>query len=270
MASTLSNADNHAECTCAVEREAAPPRVVVWEADGSPYGDIRYSHELATRLASRGIPVSIVPLARRAPSAVELHAPVHLVSGGRSPVWSHQPWILRARQVMEKIVDRALDGKAHVTGICFGSQLIASVLAGPHAVRANPYGIEAGLSTVTCMDGSETYVVSEFHYEEIDAKSIENVGGKITLTNDHTHVQAFTVGSNITGFQFHPELEPTATWRTLWSHRKLIRNRSHAPASAPRSVCSLGSLWDAGTFDRLVIEPFAPPSALAGGVSSRG
>lgn len=255
MASTLKAPKPTAQSRHAGVPSGAPPHVVVWEADGSPYDGLGYGHAVASRLAARGVHVTTVPLTWRRPSPKELSAPVHLVSGGTTPVDSQQTWVLEARQSFKQVLTRALDGEASITGICFGSQFIVSMLAGPDAVGPNPQGIEAGLTVVHSTDGSTEIVVSQFHYDHIEADAVKAIGGEVVLTNDHTQVQAFAIGSTIVGLQFHPELDPPATKATISSHRQLIHARTSAPASVRESVQRLASRWSDELFDCFVLEP---------------
>jgi len=247
------------------------PRVVVWEADGSPYGGRRYGDAIMARLAVAGVAATTVPLTRRRPSAEELAAPVHVLSGGVTPATSGRHWVRSARRHLEPVLVRALAGEATVTGICFGAQLIAATLAGPGAVGPNPRGMEAGLAVVRPPPSGTSAapdvrdaagsVVSEFHHHLVDPAAVAALGGEVVLSNDHTEVQAFTVGPTIVGLQFHPELDPAATRATVRAHHHLIRAHGAAPGAALGSIDRLGGGWRAEIFDRLVVQPALPPAS---------
>jgi GMP synthase-like glutamine amidotransferase len=246
------------------------PRVVVWEADGSPYGGRRYGDAIMARLAVAGVAATTVPLTRRRPSPEELAAPVHVLSGGVTPATSDRRWVRSARRHLEPVLVRALAGEATVTGICFGAQLIAATLAGPGAVVPNPRGMEAGLAVVRPPQSGMSAapdvrdavgsVVSEFHHHLVDPAAVAALGGEVVLSNDHTPVQAFTVGPTIVGLQFHPELDPAATRATVRAHGDLIRAHGAAPGAALASIDRLGGRWRAEIFDRLVVQPALPPA----------
>jgi GMP synthase-like glutamine amidotransferase len=239
------------------------PRVVVWEADGSPHGGVGYGHAIRVRLAAAGVTATTVPLSCRRPTAEELAAPVHVLSGGMTPATSRRPWVRSARRDLEPVLVRALAGEAVVTGICFGAQLIAATLAGPSAVRPNPRGIEAGLALVRppgpgpgldAIGDGAGIVVSELHYHHIEPAAVAALGGRIALSNDYTTVQAFTIGPTIVGLQFHPELDPAATRATVRAHGELIRAHGGRPAATLASIDRLGEGWRAETFDRFVVQ----------------
>lgn len=236
-------------------RSGRRPVVVVWEADGSPFGGLGYGHAITTRLAEAGIPTTTVPLTRRTPSDDELAAPVHVLSGGSTPVTSSRPWVRSARRALEPVLARALAGRATVTGICFGAQLIAATLAGPGAVGPNPRGLEAGLTLVRPPGRRAGVVVSQIHYHCIEPSAVAAVGGEIILSNGHTAVQGFTVGPTITGLQFHPELDPTAARATVSAHRDLMRAHGTTSDAALASIEKLATRWRTDPFDHYVARP---------------
>jgi len=248
------------------------PSVVVWEADGSLPGGQGYGSAITARLAAAGIVATSVPLTRRRPTPDELAAPAHVLSGGVTPSASHRPWVRRARLDLEPVLRRAMAGRATVTGICFGAQLIAATLAGPRAVRPNPRGMEAGLTLVRPPGGrrwaasdhpgvgpgvgpGSPLVVAEFHHHLVDPAAVVALGGEIVLSNDHTTVQAFAIGPNILGVQFHPELDPATILAMVREHRHLIRSHGTEPSAAAASIDRLRDRWRAETFDDLVARP---------------
>ncbi|HEY8525156.1 MAG TPA: hypothetical protein VIL48_09345, partial [Acidimicrobiales bacterium] len=243
------------------------PRVVIWEADGSPDGRHRYGDAIAARLAAAGIASTTVPLARRRPSTEELAAPVHVLSGGETSATSNRRWVRAARRSLEPVLVRARAGEAAVTGICFGAQLIAATLAGPGAVSPHPSGMEAGLAVVSGSAasgsagsgaGAAGVVVSELHHHRVEVEAVAAVGGDVLLSNDHTEVQAFAVGPAIVGLQFHPELDPAAMRATLGAHRPTLLAHAADPAAALASVDLLADRWWAGAFDRFIVDPARP------------
>jgi GMP synthase (glutamine-hydrolysing) len=248
------------------------PRVVLWEADGTPHRGRGYGDAIAARLAAAGIGVTTVPLTRRRPSPEELAAPVHVLSGGATPATSRRRWVRSARLDLEPVLVRALAGEATVTGICFGAQLIAATLAGPGAIGPNPQGMEVGLTLVRPPAASDApsigaaagIAVAEFHHHLIEPAAVAALDGEILLSNDHTAVQAFAIGPTIVGLQFHPELDPPATRATIRTHRDLIRAHGATPAAALASVDRLSDSWRAEIFDRFVVQPArraaAPPA----------
>jgi GMP synthase-like glutamine amidotransferase len=105
-------------------------------------------------------------------------------------------------------------------------------------------------------------VVSQIHYHCIEPSAVAALGGDIVLSNDHTTVQAFTVGPTITGLQFHPELDPAATRATVTAHDDLIRAHGTTPDAVLASVDHLATRWRPDTFDRFVTRPAAAAAHL--------
>jgi GMP synthase-like glutamine amidotransferase len=265
------------------------PEVVVWEADGSPFGGLGYGHAVVARLAEAGIVATTVPLTRRPPSPEEQAAPVHVLSGGTTPATSSQPWVRAARRALHPVLMRALAGEATVIGICFGAQLVVATLAGPGAVGPNPRGLEAGLVVVHppgCLPGrpgrrlrppapaspggpgsggalAMATVVAQIHFHHIDPAAVTALGGEVVLSNDHTTVQAFTLGPTIVGLQFHPELDPPATRSTIEAHRGLLQAHGLVPADVLATVDRLGVAWGAEPFDRYIVRPARGPLAAS-------
>jgi GMP synthase-like glutamine amidotransferase len=255
----------------AVPGERRRPRVVVWEADGSPYGGLGWGHAIVARLVAAGVRATTVPLTRRRPTPQELAAPVHVLSGGETSTSSRQPWVRSARDDLEGVLVRALAGQATVTGICFGAQLIATALAGLGAVGRNPRRVEAGLVLVRPPGADRepsdaaAAVVAELHYAHVEPAAVALLGGEVILTNDHTAVQAFRIGPTIVGLQFHPELDPAATRATVQAHGHLLQAHGLAPADVLASIDRLAHRWSSDPFDRFITRPAlsaAEPLAL--------
>lgn len=234
---------------------ALGPEVVIWQADGVVDGQRGYGAPIASRLATAGFGVSVVPLVERAPDRVELAAPVHVLSGGASPVDTDARWLREARAALAGLLERGLAGEAMVSGICFGAQLIASVLAGPAAVGPHPEGMQAGLVEVLRTDDLMVEVVSSFHYHGIDRASIEAAGARVLLTSSRTQVQAFAWGAGVLGLQFHPELAPDQLRATLLAHRRVVRAHGGAASRAAASIVEREQWWSESPWDRFVLTP---------------
>lgn len=228
------------------------PDVVVWEADGSVDGRVGYGRALAGRLGAAGWDVVTVPLTRRPPTEHELAAPAHVLSGGNTGVNDDVAWLDDARRCLATVLDRALAGATSVTGICFGSQLIARVLAGPAAVGPHPEGMQAGLVRVGVPDGPTAHVVSSFHYHRIDRSVVERAGIRVTLTSDRTSVQAFSAGAGVHGVQFHPELAPKALLRTLCRYRHVLERHGTTLTRSSASVHEHRRAWRDEVWHRYV------------------
>lgn len=230
-----------------------PPRVTIWEADGQPVPRVGYGAPIATRLRAAGFAVDVVPLLERTPTPDELGADLHVLSGGATPARAQVPWMRATRRAVQGVVERALAGNARVVGICLGAQMLASTLAGDAVVRSSPAGMEAGLRVVhsTRPDGTR-WVVPEFHHHELDPDRLVGAGATITVSNEHTEVQGFEAGEGVTGYQFHPELDPAAMTALLRTHAPLLHATGSSLSASLRSVAAHRVSWDPGTFDQLV------------------
>lgn len=236
------------------------PSVVVWEADGTHGSGGGYGGPLARQLRQRGHHVRVVALVERAPDAEELTAPFHLLSGGNTSATSDAEWVCRARSALSGVLDRALQRTADVVGICFGAQLLATALCGQRAVGPTAAGMEVGLARVHERSPGTTNgrsrVVAEFHHHEIAADAIRRAGATVTLTNEHTEVQAFEVGEHVVGYQFHPEWTPADMAATIGRCRRLIVETGGCAERGLATVADRYGHWDPLTFDRLVASRF--------------
>ena len=242
------------------------PEVVVWEADGRVDGRVGYGAPIARRLRAAGMTVSVVPLTERQPNEAELHAKVHLVSGGSTSVDSDEPWIRAFRGALTAVLHRSLAGQASLTGICFGAQLLATLLAGRGTAGPHPRGMQAGLVKLrpyaeadhTEPDIDAQVVVSSFHYHHIDRRRLEASGARIVADSRHTEVQAFECGAGVRGVQFHPELSPAELGVTLRVHRGVVQRYSHGrtrTVAAVRPSAEATARWSEGAWRRFVEDP---------------
>ncbi len=246
----------------------ATPDVVVWEADGSVDDALGYGAPLATRLRAEGFRVEVVPLPRRAPTAAELAAPSHVISGGNTPVGADVDWLARTRSSLRPLLDAAMRGDVALTGICFGAQLLATELAGPAAVGVHPGGLQAGLVEVSdidpATDGGPDRVagtVSSFHFHRIDRERLEQAGCRVLLESERTPVQAFDAGVAIRGIQFHPELEPRQLRQMLRTRRDVLDRHLVSMGAVNRSLVASGRRWDTALWESLVVDPIRARTA---------
>ncbi len=129
-------------------------------------------------------------------------------SGSELSVTKTAPFTQKAVTYIQKIRDKGVSQM----GICYGHQLICLALAGKHAVRSSPNGLEAGWSNVTFNNGAmnvlgirESEVVFQYHFDEV-IKLPE--GSEILATNAHTQIQAYVnYEQHLFGTQFHPEFD---------------------------------------------------------------
>ncbi|MDO8106019.1 hypothetical protein Q6348_02280 [Isoptericola sp. b441] len=239
----------------------AHPDVVVWEADGRPLPRLGYGARLAAPLRGLGARVVVVPYRRRALTAAELSAPVHVLSGGETTSFAGDPATRRTLADVTGLLRRAWRGDATVIGVCLGAQLIARAIAPALPPSFPTSGMEVGLCPVDGPGGP--IAVGQLHYEQIDPAFAEVDGVRLTHTNDHTRVQGFTWGPSVAGYQFHPEWDPGDVAAVLDRHAALLDLRHAEPSTALASVHLEQGSWSGRTVTELLVAPVA--RALAPG-----
>lgn len=112
-------------------------------------------------------------------------------------------------QVAALIGDFYSQGKP-VLGICLGAQLIARTLGSRVYPNDRP---ELGFTPLFPVEGADEAWLQDYpagmpmmqwHFDTFDLPP----GAQLLLTNDACKNQAFRVGSNVYGLQFHPEVTP--------------------------------------------------------------
>ncbi|HZG40741.1 MAG TPA: gamma-glutamyl-gamma-aminobutyrate hydrolase family protein [Nodosilinea sp.] len=112
-------------------------------------------------------------------------------------------------QVVELIREFHRQGKP-VLGICLGAQLIARAFNSRVYQNETP---ELGFTPLFPLEGVEEPWLQDYpagmpmmqwHFDTFDLPT----GAKLLLTNEVCKNQAFRLGSNIYGVQFHPEVTP--------------------------------------------------------------
>ncbi len=236
--------------------------VVVWEADGRA-GRHGYGPPISRRLHRAGLAVTTVRLTERPPNELEMAAPVHVLSGGNTAVDADAPWLIAARQRLAVVLSRALAGDAMVTGICFGSQLIAHELAGSGAVGPHPDGLQVGLFDVQCSARADAGVVSSFHFHRIVRSELLAAGARVELSSERTDVQAYSCGRFVRGVQFHPELTPRELRSTLRTYRDVIDHHGLDPRDVERDLRRGQRRWTDRLWDGYVYRPTVDALAAA-------
>ena len=129
-----------------------------------------------------------------------------IVMGGPMNIYEHRPhpW-LRAEK---EFLTRALEHGRPVVGVCLGAQLLADVLGG--RVYQNPVR-EIGWWPVRWREAARkvpgldflTATSTPLHWHG-DTFSLPQ-GAQLLASTGLTRHQAFALGPNVIGFQFHPE-----------------------------------------------------------------
>ena len=129
-----------------------------------------------------------------------------IITGSSSSVTERAPWMLRA----EELVRRIVAAKVPLLGICFGHQLVAEALGGK--VAKNPHGREIGTVEVRVKDESDPILrglPSRFHanYSHVDAVVTLPPGARVLGATDRDPHAMYAVGETTRGVQFHPEFD---------------------------------------------------------------
>lgn len=117
------------------------------------------------------------------------------------------PWL----KVEKRWLRRYLSSGKPALGLCLGGQLIANALGA--AVSRNPqqelgWGVVKKIEDVPkdCFKLPDSFNVMQWHSETFEIPK-----GAIHLAQNHIcRNQMYQIGKNILGFQFHPEITPSA------------------------------------------------------------
>jgi GMP synthase (glutamine-hydrolysing) len=165
------------------------------------------------------------------------------------------------RDAMEQVFSLGLP----VWGSCNGLQLAAAVLGGRVGASAN--GVEIGLASNLTLTGqgaahammagrSAVFASCTIHRDEVLALP---QGADLLVTNDHSPVQAFAVGTggvDFWGTQYHPEIAPPMIARSLRQRdgdRTLAADLDRVETD-PDAAARLGTTPDALRLDTRAIE----------------
>lgn len=169
--------------------------------------------------------VSITRLDRGDAIPDEVDHDVLMMFGGGISLTSQEPppWVEPEKNLIRRYIDR----DRHVLGICLGAQLIAAALGATVRRNREP---EVGWHQVSKADGAaETGVVSSlpesltaFHWHQ-DTFEIPS-GGRRLFQSQATRNQAFAIGEQVFGFQFHFEADER-TVRTFVAVSSLLRKQ---------------------------------------------
>jgi len=190
-----------------------------------------------------------------------------LVMGGPMDVWEEDkhPWLRAEKAAIRNWVAA---GRPFL-GMCLGAQLLAEACGG--AVRLMTAPPEVGIDTVRVEPDpifagmGETCPCFQWHGAEVVRLP---PGAKLLASSAGCHVQAFRLGANAYGLQFHMELTDTtaADWGALPEYAaalEAVKGAGAMPALQADVAQNLPALQDAaaiifGNFLKIAARSLAP------------
>jgi GMP synthase (glutamine-hydrolysing) len=134
------------------------------------------------------------------------------ITGSHSMVTDHEPWSERTAAWLRE----AAQQQTPTLGICYGHQLLAYALGGE--VGDNPRGLECGTVDVYLNEaGAADRLLGglanplRVHVSHQQTVLRLPIGARLLAWSDRDRHQAFRVGDNVWGVQFHPEFNAAAT-----------------------------------------------------------
>jgi len=181
-----------------------------YESLREPRGD--FEHWIADGLEAGGLPLLVLDPRQgdALPDAQDIAGVV--VTGSHSMVSHREPWSERAAQWLAGVVE---SDRVPVLGICYGHQLLAHALGGE--AGDHPAAIEIGTVQVRTTEAAAQDPLFAAMPERFDAHVVHRQSAlslppkAVRLAgNDFEPNQAFRVGSQTWGVQFHPEFDEDA------------------------------------------------------------
>ena len=142
-------------------------------------------------------------------------ADAFIITGSKYSVYDNLAWIAD----LKKIVNKIIESKIPILGICFGHQLLASCLGGK--IEKNIHGWELGSYQISLTkDGKSDPLFNNFHNNDIAYESHQDVVSSLPLKAIEL---AYTVKGNqsfcfddfLYGVQFHPEFSHNVTRKLM-------------------------------------------------------
>jgi len=153
-----------------------------------------------------------------------------ILTGSHHYVTDREPWSEAVADWIRKAVALNLP----LLGICYGHQLIAQALGG--RAGTNPAGLEFGTVEITTAAGAAgdpliQALAPRFHAHTCHAQTVLRLppGATLLAVSDRDAHQAFRVGRNCWGVQFHPEFDEAATRHYIDAYHSPLADQGSDP-----------------------------------------
>ena len=189
--------------------EGMKPRVVILKT-GTTYPQIKdqfgdFEDWFVARLSSQlDLTIADVTQTRPPGRPQDWHGVV--ITGSPAMVSDREPWSEHAAEWLKD----AVQANVPTFGVCYGHQLLAHALGGK--VGYHPQGRETGTQSVRLFDSAQSdplfrHLPQQFLAQLTHKQSVLELppGAVLLGASDFEPHQAFRVGNNAWGVQFHPE-----------------------------------------------------------------
>jgi GMP synthase (glutamine-hydrolysing) len=175
-------------------------------------------------------------------------ADAFVMTGSSASVTERAPWMLRAEELLRRIVD----ARVPLLGICFGHQMMAQALGG--LVERNPQGREIGTVRLQ-RERDDPLFAGLPRAFDVNATHVDTVtrlppGAEVLATTALDRAASFRVGPRALGVQFHPEFDADVMRRYLVARAHLVRQEGSDPDALRARV-------HGGTLGRDILRNFA-------------
>lgn len=167
-----------------------------------------------------------------------------VVSGSHTSVADREPW----SEVLAQWLAGAVECGLPLLGICYGHQLLAYALGGE--VRENPRGLEFGtvpihLTVEAAADPLFGGLPATFPAQVCHSQTVVRLpaGARRLAWSERDAVQAFAVGRQAWGVQFHPEFDEAAVRYYIGAFRDSLVEQGDVPVTL---AASCGATPEAG------------------------
>jgi GMP synthase (glutamine-hydrolysing) len=160
-----------------------------------------------------------------------------VITGSHSMVTEHRDWSEYAAKWLPQAVERRIP----TLGICYGHQLLAYSLGGK--VASNPKGREFGTVEVRLNGMAQEDLLLQgldnpIKVHVCHTQSVINLpsGAKLLASSDRDRNQAFVIGDQVWGVQFHPEFDAEIVGEYINYYRKLLSEEGIDPDETLNNV----------------------------------